>query len=442
MNKLTIFWFRQDLRIHDNIWLYNAVKDSKQVIPIFIFDKNILDNFPSYDKRTWFIFEAVEKLDKELHKVGSYLQTYYWDPAEIFSKLISQYEVDAVYTNRSYWTYWIARDSKIYNICEKKWIKFNKYSDFLLVEPESINPYKVFTPFYRKWQTINKNNISEQISKISSPDIYTNNIKEIKNIVNPWENKYWEVEFWKDRLNSFDFNNYELTRNFPSVDWTSRLSPYIRFGLLSIRQIYHHVKNLSSKWWEVYISELAWREFWHHISYHFPESKILEFQEKRRWINRENNEKLFEAWKKWETWYPIIDAAMRQLNEENWMHNRLRMVVASFLTKDLLIDWRWWEKYFKDLLIDYDENLNIWNWQWSASVGADPKPMRIFSPILQSTRFDPEWIFIKKYIPELSKYSLWEYHDPLKYNLSGYIKPIINHYEYSKKAKNMYFNKN
>jgi deoxyribodipyrimidine photo-lyase len=213
----------------------------------------------------------------------------------------------------------------------------------------------------------------------------------------------------------------------------SRLSPYHRHWVFSIRQIYNKAKYVSDS----YVSELAWREFWHHIFHYFPNTKHEEFLEKYRSIEWSHDEFLFRKWCDGETWYPIVDAAMKQLNTTNWMHGRARMIVASFLTKDLHIDWRLWEKYFAEKLLDYDEAINLWNWQWSASVWADPKPLRIFNPILQSQKFDSNAKFIQKYIPELLHQNIAAIHDPLQKNL-WYIRTIVDHREETRIAREIY----
>ncbi|MGB9609001.1 MAG: FAD-binding domain-containing protein, partial [Minisyncoccia bacterium] len=239
------------------------------------------------------------------------------------------------------------------------------------------------------------------------------------------------------RLKTFDFINYNQTKNFPGIDGSSKLSPYIRFGIISIRKIFNQVKDLS----ENYIRELAWREFWYHIKFYFNEFYNLEFQEKRRNLIWENNKDFIEKFFNAQTGYPIVDAGIIQLKTENWVHNRVRMILANFLTKDLLVDWRIGEKFFKDYLLDYDEVVNVGNWQWSASVGPDPKPFRIFNPMIQSQKFDLECIYIKKYIPELKKEENYKIHNPLKYKLN-YYSPIINHFSAIKKAKNIFLKKN
>ncbi|HEY7535978.1 MAG TPA: deoxyribodipyrimidine photo-lyase, partial [Thermodesulfobacteriota bacterium] len=275
------------------------------------------------------------------------------------------------------------------------------------------------------------------VKKLNTHKIYINSIEKIKKRLSFSKNTYWPIDFAERRLEEFDFCRYAKTRNFPYIDGTSKLSPYIRFGIVSIRKIYSVVSSLPHNP-NTFISELAWREFWYHIMHYFPETRDLEFQEKRRKIKWINNKKWYEAWKEGETGYPIVDAGMRQLKEEGWIHNRVRMIVASFLTKDLLIDWRFGDKHFFNYLVDYDENVDIGNWQWAASVGADPKQLRIFNPILQSERFDPDCKYIKKYITELKNLSCKMIHDPIKYDLP-YYNPIVNHYEMSRLAKEIYY---
>jgi deoxyribodipyrimidine photo-lyase len=241
------------------------------------------------------------------------------------------------------------------------------------------------------------------------------------------------MEFWKERFEKYIRASYDDTRNDLDKDGTSRLSPYLRHGVFSIRQIYNKAKWVS----ESYVSELAWREFWWQILYNFPNTKNQEFLEKYRFIEWDNNRDAFQAWCEGRTGYPVVDAAMHQLNETNWMHGRARMIVASFLTKDMHIDWRLWEQYFKEKLLDYDEAVNLWNWQWWASVWADPKPLRIFNPILQSEKFDKQAKYILHYLPELAKFSPKEIHNPLE-NKLDYARTIVDHRIETKRAREIY----
>ena len=433
----SLFRFRQDLRIFDNVWFYNAYKQSDEIIPVFIIDENILSRFPSDDKRLIFLRDALINLDFELKKKWSNLLIKKWDPVKLIPKIIEDFKVDKLFFNKSYWSYWTLRDKNIINSIN---ILHEWFLDYLLVEPSLIPARKVFTPFYKIWKTLLNNfELLEIEWKINSPKI-NNNIKLLFNDVNTFNDFHWDIKKWYDILNEYDYSAYSDNRNFPYLDKTSKLSPYLRFWIISIRNLYMKLlsKNLLD---DTFLSEIAWREFWNNIAINFPFVNELEFLEKRRWILWKNNSEYFKARTEWRTWYPLVDAWMRQLKKENWMHNRVRMVVASFLTKDLLVDRRLWERHFENYLIDYDRNINIWNWQWSSSVWADPKPLRIFNPMLQSERFDPNCNYIKKYLPELSEFSPKEIHNPLKYDLL-YSKPIVDHFEMSKIAKNMYLNNN
>lgn len=436
MYKKSIFWFRQDLRTFDNKWLIEAIKNSNELLPIFILDKNIIPDFLWLnDKKFLFLKEALLNLDLELKKLWWKLTIYNDYPEKIIPEICKKYNINAIFTNKSYSIYWKNRDEKILDFSLKNNIDFLNFNDFLLVEPEEIEQRKVFTPYYKLWQK----KLIVKWYKIENPV----NFKQIQNDFDikifldekiSWENHpYFTMDFWKNRLENYIRSDYETFRNDLDKDWTSKLSPYLRFGIFSVRQIYNIAKEKSTH----YVSELAWREFWQHIDYYFPFTKEIEFQENKRHIEWRHDEKLFEKWCNWETGYPIVDAAMKQLIETNWMHGRARMIVASFLTKDLLIDWRWWEAFFKKHLLDYDENVNFWNWQWSASVWADPKPLRIFNPCLQSQKFDSEAKFIKKYIKELEFEKAERIHNPID-NLLIYNDIIVNHNEAQKIARMAY----
>jgi len=431
--KKTIFWFRQDLRVFDNIWLIEAIKNSDEILPIFILDKNIIDSFWWLnDKKFWFIRESLEKLDIEIKNLSwVWLKIFYDFPEQIIPFLVEKYQINQIYTNETYSRYWIKRDQKIQDFCKSKNIIFKSFLDFLLISPSQIPQRKIFTPFFKLWGKALPEIILQKSSYFKQLEIQEN--YNISDFIEIEKHPYFTISFWIDRFNNFITSDYDIYRNDLDKDATSKLSPYIRFWIFSIREIYQKAKKINHH----FISELAWREFWHHIWYYFPETKDIEFQEYKRNIKWEKDNYLFDKWCKWETWYPIVDACMKQLLETNRMHWRGRMIVASFLTKDLLIDWRLWEEFFKKHLLDYDESLNFWNWQWSASVWADPKPLRIFNPILQSQKFDTEAKFIKKYIPSLS----WELpniiHDPIN-NFFWYQKIIINHNEAQKEAKKRY----
>ncbi|GIW67685.1 MAG: deoxyribodipyrimidine photo-lyase [Candidatus Parcubacteria bacterium] len=429
----SIVLFKRDLRTEDNRVLYEAFKNSKELIPIFIFNKSILKEFNSYNQKLGLIIDGVKKLSEKIN-----LYVFYGEDDEFLEFLFLKYKPDALYTAESFSWQGEKRDKRIEKVCLKYRVTFNKIFDNFLADFRLIPYTKVFTPFYKKWLNFIDNqevnvNLDELNKKILNLNLDKIDDLLIKNKEIDYQNNFWNYEFGIKRLKEFNFKDYDKNRNFPSLDGTSKLSPYIRFGLISVRKIY----NLTSKLNQSYVQELAWREFWYHIKHNFNYFNNLEFQEKRRNINWNNDSKLLDKFLNAQTGYPIIDAGIRQLKTENWMHNRVRMIVANFLTKDLLIDWRIGEKFFKDYLIDYDEIVNVGNWQWCASVGPDPRPLRIFNPMIQSEKFDPEAKYIKTYIPELKNLDPKLIHNPLK-NKLPYHKPIVNHYEQIKKIKNLW----
>ncbi len=422
-----IVWLKRDLRLKDNRVFEEASK-YREVIPIFIFDEEILQEHKAYDERLSFLIEAVSNLPVKVYLFRGKTE-------EIFKKVLTILKPDAVITQKAYTWDGEIRVSKIRALCKEFGTEINEVFDGFLSKLESIPERKVFSPFYRKWLEYLDLRVSVNIDfyvpELNLPEIDINTmIRELS-----LKSSSFDVNSCLDRFNNFNYENYEKTRDFPYLDGTSKLSPCIRFGIISLREIFNRAK-IS----ETFVKELAWREFWYHIKLHFPWTKDMEFQEKRRRIEWENKDEFIEAFMEGRTGYPIIDAGIRQLKEEKWMHNRVRMIVASFLTKDLLVDWRIGEKFFKHHLIDYDQVVNIGNWQWVASVGADPKPLRIFNPIIQSQKFDPHCEYIKKYLPELSKVPCHMLHDPIK-NKLPYHKPIVNHYERVLKAKLAYLSK-
>lgn len=445
MYKRSIFWFRQDLRTSDNTWLIECLKQSGEILPIFLLDENLIGKFWWLDDAKFgFIREAIEEIWKNLKKIwGKDIETFVWTPEQIIPKLVTKYQINAIFCNRSYGSYGAKRDAVIQEKISTFWAHFHSFWDFLLVEPREIEQRKVFTPYYKLWQKkVQEKNPQIQNYAWNISQFFTREWKHIWEYISLEKHPFFTIDFWKSRLEKYIRSDYDEFRNDLDKDGTSKLSPYLRFGIFSIREIYHTARNIwKSVSWETglgsFISEMAWREFWWHIFHYFPDTKTQEFQEKRRHISWSQNKELFEKWCNGETGYPIIDAAMRQLNTTNWMHGRARMIVASFLTKDMHIDWRLGEDYFKEKLLDYDEAVNLWNWQWSTSVWADPKPLRIFNPILQSEKFDPEAKFIKKYIPELEWENVKAIHNPLENNL-WYIAPIVDHRVETTKARELY----
>jgi deoxyribodipyrimidine photo-lyase len=412
---VTVFWFRRDLRFHDNRGLYEALKKSTAVLPVFIFDRNILDQLSDKkDKRIAFIGHALEQLNNKLSKAGSSLLVFYDEPLKAFESICASYPVREVICNHDYEPYAIERDSKISEWLKTKFISFHSFKDQVIFEKNEVmkadgTPYTVFTPYSKIWkQKLKEEKIrnydSESFSKnfLKSRPFHFPSFKEIG-----FENL--EISIPSLRLNKKIIQNYHQTRNFPSMPGTSRMSTHLRFGTVSIRELAKTALELNEQW----LNELIWREFFMMILFHFPHVVKNSFKKKYDHIAWRNNEHEFELWCKGETGYPIVDAGMRELNETGWMHNRVRMIVASFLTKHLLIDWRWGEAYFAEKLLDYELSSNNGNWQWAAGCGCDAAPyFRIFNPSEQTKRFDPELKYIKKWIKNFKP---------------GYLPPIIDH---------------
>lgn len=452
MHHRWLFVFRQDLRIHDNTGLYHAVQSCKEVVCLFVLDDAILTQSPAKDKRLGFLIDALKQLDSQLQSIGSRLYVTKGSPETIIPEWIKKHDCDALFYNKSYGPRSQTRDPELHTRCAKNTITNHSYDDFLMLAPDVVEQRKVFTPFYN----LRKKHVAMQylelvqgihkphtVQKINSPAINRNN-ETVYAMVDAGDNIYRPVNWAQERIHTFSLRDYEQTRNHLDIDGTTRLSPYMRFGLVSIRELFARGINVHKSHYgpraheekNHYISELAWREFWYHIMHYFPETAMIEFQEKRRHILWSRDEKLLHKREMWQTGYPIVDAAMQQLREENRMHGRARMIVASFLTKDMLVDWRLGERVFAKYLLDYDFAVNMWNRQWSASVGADPKPLRIFNPILQSQKFDPQGIYIHKYLWLIDE-PLAGIHDPLTYHIN-HTKPIVDHYVMSKKAREAY----
>lgn len=437
----SIFWFRRDLRIQDNIGLQECLKNSEEVFPLFILDPFFLDKCPDKDPRLGFLKSALENLDKSLKSCGNFgLNIFYGNPEEIFPQILHSQKIDAIFTNQSVSNYGKSRDQKIAKIIGTE--KFKAFHDATIIPPEKIETRKVYSAFYRLWE---KERISRGSTDLSCHKIPQNIFQKLDvtqvSIDEIFQQKisYAPCPYWPipEEINIADFfpenfPNYSDTRDqLPNPHSTTKIAPYLRFGLISPRGTFQYVQNFPYDT-TVYQKELAWREFWIHIHQRFPETEKVAFQEKRRNISWQKNEAFLEAWKTGRTGYPIIDAAMRQLNKENWMHNRARMFTASFLTKNLHIDWREGERYFAEKLLDYDHPINIGNWQWSASIGADPKPLRIFSPARQTENFDPDAKYIKKYCTELVDFPAKNLVDPVEkpihdlFSTTAYPRPIID----------------
>jgi deoxyribodipyrimidine photo-lyase len=437
----SLFLFRRDLRIEDNTGLINASKRSSKVIPIFIMDSELLKKSnPKFSQyRLEFLNDCLLDLNDQLKNSESYLHTFLGNREKIISKIIKKEKINAIFLNTDYSPFSRKRDDKIKKICVENKIEFISTDDLLLHNVELLKtgkdePYKVFTAFYskarecpiRKPQKFQHTNLSNQEIEFEVP---ITKFVEFFDKSNPSQRRGGRKSGIELLKNIKNLKNYDEERNIPSKNGTSLLSAHNKFGTLSIREIYQKcVEELGSN--HTIISELHWRDFFTYLMYHYPHSFSKEYNKKFQNISWSKNKKLFSKWCNGETGFPIVDAGMRELNETGFMHNRLRMIVASFLTKDLHIDWRWGEKYFATKLVDYDPCVNIGNWQWAASTGCDAQPwFRIFNPWLQQKRFDPDCIYIKKWVPELKSLDSKVIH-----NLSNsfpkdlsYFQPIVEH---------------
>lgn len=408
--KVTIFWFRRDLRLDDNVGFLEALKGDYPVLPIFIFDKEILDKLPEDDARVTFIYNELQKMRDTLQaEHDSSLAMFYSTPEQIFKELIADYDVQAVITNRDYEPYALERDKKIASLLEENDISFTTFKDQVIFEKDEIvkgdgDPYVVYTPFKNKWKATFDEDKDLIIHYTSQ---YLDNLIDHSRLPNV---TLADMGFKKSSIEVPDYDvtptlieNYEDTRNFPAQDGTSRLGPHLRFGTVSVRKM---VKKAIAQTNEVFWSELIWREFFMQILYHFPHTKDKAFRSKYDRIDWRNNEEEFEKWKNGQTGYALVDAGMRELNATGYMHNRVRMLTASFLCKHLLIDWRWGETYFAEKLLDYDMSSNVGNWQWAAGSGVDAAPyFRIFNPMTQVDKFDKQKEYINKWVPELQELS-------------------------------------
>ena len=409
MSNVNIFWFRRDLRLQDNAGLYHALKDENPVIPIFIFDKNILDKLENKeDRRLIFIYHAIMELQEKLKKLGSSLEVYYDFPENVFTKLLSKYKIEKVFTNHDYEPYAIDRDEKIKEGLQPSGATLITYKDQVIFEKDEVTkddgkPYTVFTPYSRKWKAkLNDFYLRPYPTEKYFSNFYKQSPFTIPSLAS-MRFKNVETAFPPKLANKTLIKNYYEQRNFPSVNGTSKLGVHLRFGTISIRELASTAKELN----ETFLNELIWRDFYQSILWHFPHVGLHKaFKPEYENIEWRNNENEFELWCKGETGYPIVDAGMRELNQTGFMHNRVRMIVASFLSKHLLIDWRWGEAYFAEKLLDYDLAANNGGWQWAAGSGCDAAPyLRIFNPYLQTKKFDPELKYIKMWVPEFQEFS-------------------------------------
>jgi deoxyribodipyrimidine photo-lyase len=420
---INIFWFRRDLRWDDNAGLYHALYQAKlqglQVLPIFIFDKTILSQSENKeDRRVDFIHQTLTRLQTDLVAKGKSLWVQFGTPTEVFEKLFSEFQINAVYTNHDYGPKANARDAAVEKITLKNNATYHHFKDQVIFEKEEVikddgSPYTIYTPYANKWRTVWAANTPKKFPSEKLLDYFLNTkafqIPTLK-----------DIGFEKTDLvippMQFDKNlvkKYTEQRNFPALNATTHLSVHLRFGTISARTLALETQSLNA----TFFNEMIWRDFYHMILWHFPQiADGKSFKPKYDFIEWRNNEKEFEAWCEGRTGYPIVDAGMRELNTTGFMHNRVRMIVASFLTKHLLIDWRWGEAYFAQKLLDFDLAANNGGWQWASGSGCDAAPyFRVFNPRLQTEKFDKELKYIRRWIPEL---------DSLDYP-----KPIVVHEE-------------
>ena len=406
MEEVNIFWFRRDLRLYDNSGLSAATHSKIKVIPIFIFDTSITDKLPNNDRRINFIFDNLAKIDLELkNKFNSSINVFKGEPEEIFKELIRNYKINSVFTNNDYEPYAISRDKLIKDLLENNQIKFKSFKDQVIFEKNEVvkddgNPYVVYTPYMRKWKARLNEDLSELNEKEVFNNFYNSPVSALKKL-----NEYGFIENDKKieafKLNSDIVTKYADTRNFPSINSTSKIGPYLRFGTVSVRKIVSGLLKFKD---QTFLNELIWREFFMQILFHFPHTAEKSFKSKYDKIIWLNDPKSFEAWKNGETGFPLVDAGMKELNNTGFMHNRVRMITASFLCKHLLIDWRLGEKYFALKLNDYEMASNVGNWQWASGSGVDAAPyFRIFNPHTQITKFDKNREYINKWVDTSSK---------------------------------------
>lgn len=420
-SPVSIFWFRRDLRLNDNAGLYHALKDGKPVVPVFIFDRNILDELEDRkDRRVAFIHHSVAQLQKQLSPIGSAIDVRYGFPEEIWKQLVKDYTIATIYTNHDYEPYAVRRDFDIATLFKENGISFHTYKDHVLFEKGEVlkddgKPYTIFTPYSKKWRAVvNDSYLSSFRTEKYFSNFLQQKSKEIialeemdfKPAGQSFPQKEWETDIIK---------HYKEQKDYPGIAGTSRLGVHLRFGTISIRELARKAVELN----ESFLNELIWRDFYQMILWHFPHVVSNAFKPEYENVKWRNNEKEFEAWCDGKTGYPIVDAGMRELNSSGFMHNRVRMIVASFLTKHLLIDWRWGEAYFAKKLLDFELASNNGGWQWAAGSGCDAAPyFRIFNPYLQTQKFDPELKYIRRWVPEFEELT--------------YQQPIVDH-EFARK---------
>lgn len=413
---INVHWFRRDLRLDDNAALFHGLSSGKPLLPIFIFDRYILDKLENKDdKRILFIHQQLKKLQDILTPYGATLDVRYGNVDEVWKQLTKDYDIQTVFTNHDYEPYARSRDQQLFDFFSTKKIKFETFKDQVIFEKDDIlkedgKPYTVYTPYSRKWMSkLDKQNLIPYASEKLKENFYKQKVRELP-ALRDMGFKESSFHFPDDKSNDEIIKHYAETRDIPGIEGTTKLGIHLRFGTISIRKMVSKAQAISNSW----LNELCWREFYMMILWHFPHAASGAFKPAYASIPWRNDEKEFAAWCNGQTGYPIVDAGMRELNSTGYMHNRVRMIVASFLTKHLLIDWRWGEAYFASKLLDFDLSANNGGWQWAAGSGCDAAPyFRIFNPYEQTRKFDPDFKYIRKWVPEFEDFT--------------YPKPIVDH---------------
>lgn len=418
MLKFTVFWFRRDLRLNDNVGLFHALKEGKNVLPIFIFDTEILKAIKNpNDRRVVFIHRQLDLIKTQLNNLGTDLLVFAGEPVSVFQKLVKTYPLEKVYTNRDYEPYARERDKKVSDILIEHGVELLTFKDQVIFEKNDVltdqkKTYSVYTPYKKKWlATIQDSDYAARKTDGYFGNFHSSTTKSKMPTLGELGFNDIEFEFPSLIWPADQMKKYKEQRDIPSIEnGTSRFGLHLRFGTVSVRELVKKAIKNSDVW----LSELIWREFFMQILWHYPKTQTISFKAQYENINWRNDEKEFAAWSTGQTGYPLVDAGIRELLQTGHMHNRVRMVVASFLTKHLLTHWYLGERFFAQHLLDYDLSANNGNWQWAAGTGCDAAPyFRVFNPTTQIEKFDPDYIYIKKWVPE--------------FGTAKYPKPIVEH---------------
>lgn len=426
-SKISIFWFRRDLRFEDNTALYYALKDKYPVLPLFIFDRNILDDLDNReDARVTFIYDTVKAMKERLEEKGSTLIIRYGKPLDIWKQLLKEHDIATVYINRDYEPYAKERDEAVDKLLSEHDVSFMSCKDQVIFEKDEVTTkagdfYKVFTPYKRAWlDKLSRTEVSSLSSALRFDNWYQTKGESMPSLED-MNFKRSSLEILDSKIDEALIGNYDKTRDYPAQQGTSRLGIHLRFGTISIRKLVNQARKLN----DTFLNELIWREFYMQILHHNPQVVDKAFKPQYDNIPWRNDEEEFHRWCEGKTGYPIVDAGMRQLNAIGYMHNRVRMITASFLTKHLLIDWRWGEAYFAEKLLDYELANNNGGWQWAAGSGVDAQPyFRIFNPYSQTDKFDKQREYIKRWVPEV--------------DTDEYPEPMVDHKEARERALKVY----